>query len=295
MNLLMVTVAVVLALAALTVALALVGARRWSAQTDGLLQQIEPADASPLPTVQGPCHDRHELDGLPAPVQRYFRLVLPERQPIIATTTLAVSGTFNLSATGQRWRPFTSTQRVATQRPGFVWDARIAMLPGLPVHVVDGYVQGQGVLHAALLGLVTVAELRGGGEIARGELMRWLAEAAWYPTALLPSQGVRWQAVDEHSADATVVDGALSLTMRFHFDAAGHIVSAWSAGRGAVSGRGAARTTVMMPWEGRWADYQRRNGLLLPMQGEAAWLPPGGARRPYFVGRVDRIAHTFRV
>ena len=38
------------------------------------------------------------------------------------------------------------------------------------------------------------------GEVAQGELMRFFAEAAWYPTALLPSQGVRWQAVDDTSA-----------------------------------------------------------------------------------------------
>ena len=40
------------------------------------------------------------------------------------------------------------------------------------------------------------------GEVAQGELMRFFAEAAWYPTALLPSQGVRWQAVDDTSARA---------------------------------------------------------------------------------------------
>lgn len=47
------------------------------------------------------------------------------------------------------------------------------------------------------------ADLRGAlGEVAQGELMRFFAEAAWYPTALLPSQGVRWQAVDDTSARA---------------------------------------------------------------------------------------------
>ena len=60
-----------------------------------------------------------------------------------------------------------------------------------------------------------------GDELARGELMRYLAEAAWYPTALLPGQGVRWQAVDEHSADATLRDGAVEMTLRFVFSADG--------------------------------------------------------------------------
>lgn len=37
----------------------------------------------------------------------------------------------------------------------------------------------------------------------RPELMRLLGEAAWYPTVLLPGQGVRWQPVDDRSAEAT--------------------------------------------------------------------------------------------
>ena len=62
------------------------------------------------------------------------------------------------------------------------------MLPGLVVRVHDSYIAGVGTLHAALLGFFTVAEVQGCGEIARGELMRYFAEAVWYPTALLPSQ-----------------------------------------------------------------------------------------------------------
>ena len=42
---------------------------------------------------------------------------------------------------------------------------------------------------------------------------------------------------------------------------------------------------VMLPWEGRWSHYQRRHGMLLPMQGEAAWLLPEG-RKGYFKGTV---------
>ena len=81
------------------------------------------------------------------------------------------------------------------------------MLPGLPVRVHDAYIAGEGILHASLFGLVSVANLRGTPEAAQGELLRLLAEAAWYPTALLPSQGVRWEAVDDSSAKATLKDG----------------------------------------------------------------------------------------
>ena len=50
------------------------------------------------------------------------------------------------------------------------------------------------------IGLFTVAAMHNTAELNQGELMRFFAEAAWYPTALLPSQGVVWEAIDDNSA-----------------------------------------------------------------------------------------------
>ncbi|CAM3416191.1 hypothetical protein POHY109586_06685 [Polaromonas hydrogenivorans] len=70
-------------------------------------------------------------------------------------------------------------EAVVTRRPGFLWDAEVSMLPGVAVRVVDSYIAGEGLLQAAALGLFTVADVHGGGEIACGEMMRFFAEAAW--------------------------------------------------------------------------------------------------------------------
>lgn len=189
--------------------LSVYGAARWERATRTLLGQLESARLPPL-TAR---YDARELEGLPAPVQRYFRTVLKDGQPIVAAASVDHVGTFNVGEASAQWKPFTSRQGVVTRRPGFVWDGRVRMLPGLAVHVHDAYVAGTGILHPALLGLFTLTDLRGSGDVAQGELMRFFAEAAWYPTALLPSQGVRWEAVDERSARATLVDGTLSLTL----------------------------------------------------------------------------------
>ena len=195
------------------------GSKRWTDATLTLTRGLDAAriDArvNPPPPTR---YDSRELEGLPAPVQRYFRAVLKEGQPVIAAATVELAGTFNMSATDEQWKPFTSRQRVVTRRPGFLWDAQVSMLPGLTVRVVDSYIAGKGLLHAAILGLFTVADVSGGGEIARGEFMRFFAEMAWYPTALLPSQGVRWEALDDRSANATIVDGPLTLTLLFRFN-----------------------------------------------------------------------------
>lgn len=266
------------------------GARRWADATRVLASHLEAGrlddkPAGPAPTTR---YDARELEGLPAPVQRYLRTVLKDGQPIISAVTIDLAGTFNMSTTGEQWKPFTSRQRVVTRRPGFLWDASISMLPGLTVRVVDSYILGRGLLHATIEGLITMADIRGEGDIARGEFMRYFAEAAWYPTALLPSQGVRWEAVDEHSAHATIVDGPLTLTLLFRFNAAGLIDSFRAEARGSMVGD----KMVMAPWEGTWSNYQVRDGVQVPFTGEVAWMRPEG-RKPYFVGTVASMAFEF--
>lgn len=207
---------------------------------------------------------------------------------MVTAVNVEHAGSFNMSETGEQWKPFTSTQRVITKRPGFVWNARIAMMPGMPVRVHDAYVAGEGILHAALLGLLSLVDLRSTPEVAQGELMRFFAEAAWYPAALLPSQGVQWEALDHTSAKATMKDGETTLTLLFGFDQAGLIRLA----RAEARGRTVNGAVVPTPWEGRWRNYEWRDGMRVPLEGEVSWLLPDGPK-PYWHGRITRVTYEF--
>ncbi|MGA7181258.1 MAG: DUF6544 family protein [Thiobacillaceae bacterium] len=277
-------------LAIAAVGLSAYGSKRWTESMRMLTSRLDAARANEkVRPPSSPANiEWRELEGLPAPVQRYFRAALKEGQPIIAAVTVELVGTINLSATEERWKPFTSRQRIVTRRPGFLWDAQVSMLPGVVVRVVDSYIAGEGLLRAAILGMFTVADVRGGGEIARGEFMRYFAEAAWYPTALLPSQGVRWEAVDDASANATIVDGPLTLTLMFRFNDAGLIDSFRAEARGA----GVGKEMVMVPWEGNWSDYRLHDGMTVPFTGEVAWMRPEG-RKPYFLGAITSLTYEY--
>lgn len=258
------------------------GQWRWAKKTQALLAGLESARL-PLPTER---FDPQELATLPDPVARHLHQALPPGTPIIRAVDVMHKGVFNLGLETEQWKPFTSRQRVVTRRPGFVWDGRVSMAPGLAVHVHDAYVAGEGILEPAILGLIPLAQMRDRGEVARGELMRFMAEAAWYPTALLPSQGMRWAPIDDRTARAILVDGALTLSMTFHFGADGLIEAIRAEARGrTVGGR-----VIPTPWEARLYNYQRRDGLLVPTEGEVAWLTPKG-RRPYWRGTITTIAY----
>lgn len=278
----LVLIGVLLALA--WAGLTALGSLRWARATQAITARLE-GQRQPASTAR---YDPRELEDLPAPVRRYFSTVLTPGQPFVTATTLEHTGSFNMSPTGEQWKPFTSRQRVIVHKPGFLWNARIAMAPGVAVRVHDSYSDGKGLLHAAVLGLFSVARLQGGGELARGELMRFFAEAAWYPTALLPSQGVRWAAVDEHSANATLTDGALSLTLLFRFDASGLMTSMRAEARGRIVGKEVSSA----PWEGTWSNHQRVDSMTVPLTGEVAWLLPEG-RKTYWRGTVTSLSHEW--
>jgi hypothetical protein len=258
------------------------GARRARAETRELRNRLDRCAQSKAPELV----DFVELEGLPAPVQRFFRATLTEGNRIVRRVRMQQSGTFNLGEESDRWKPFTADQSVVTGPPGFDWSGRIQMLPALSVLVHDAYVEGEGILHAAVLGLFTVANLRGGGPIAEGELVRYLAEAAWYPTALLPSQGVTWEALDADSAAATLSDRDHTVSLVFTFDANGQIATVRAESR-ARSVRG---DLVPTPWQGKFWNYAEFEGVKVPQEGEVAWLVGGGAK-PYWRGRLMALSY----
>jgi hypothetical protein len=260
---------------------AVYGRYRWQMNTDKLRAKL----TSGQRTIEPKIYDQKELEGLPAPVQRFFRTVLKDGQEIVAAVKLSQQGQFNLNELEDKWNPFTATQIVITQRLGFDWDARIQMAPGLNAFVHDTYLLGEGNLHASLLGLFTLANMRTTPELNQGELLRFFAEALWYPTALLPSQGVRWEPIDDNSARATLTDAATTVSAVFQFNADGTISTF----------RAEARyrdKLTAMPWGGSFRDYAVRDGMLIPLEGEVGWEYPEGTRL-YFKGKTTEISYEF--
>ena len=58
---------------------------------------------------------------------------------------------------------------------------------------------------------------------------------------------------------------------------------AWAYHRGAV---------IPTPWEARWSDYERRDGMRIPTGGEVAWMLPERPK-PYFRGRITSLRYGF--
>ena len=89
---------VVATLAVLVVGFTAYGSWRWKEGSAAFLARLETA-RQPHAVVR---HDARELEGLPAPVQRYFRAAWTDGQAIITAVSIRHAGTFNMSATAEQ-------------------------------------------------------------------------------------------------------------------------------------------------------------------------------------------------
>lgn len=74
------------------------------------------------------------------------------------------------------------------------------------------------------MSVFTLADAPRGKELDESELMRWVAEAPLFPTALLPSSYLHWEAVNSSSSKALVDSAGISIELLFHFSDKGEII-----------------------------------------------------------------------
>jgi hypothetical protein len=197
------------------------------------------------------------------------------------------TGEFRTDGSDAGWRPFRSVQHFTTDPPGFVWDAAIRMAPFLEVRVRDSYVDGRGSMLGKLAGVVPVVDQQGTAELAAGALSRWLGEAVWFPTALLPRPGLAWEAVDRRTARATLTDAGNTVSMDCRFGDDGRIVGVTAERYRDVDGVG-----VLTPWQVEFDEYEEFGGMRIPASAEVAWIL-SGRRSAYWRGRVSRADYRF--
>lgn len=160
---------------------------------------------------------------MPDPVRRYFNHVLPDGQPPVCLMRMRQRGVLRTNPRSMRWMKFSATQVVDPPSRCFSWHASVRFLPLLHLAVRDGYADGVGSGEVRLLSVITVASDGDKPEINAASLHRYLAESVWYPTALLPTAGVRWSPINDRRARATLTDRANTVSLEFCFNRVGEV------------------------------------------------------------------------
>jgi hypothetical protein len=284
-NRLRVRTALLVVAAVLLLALAAwVGSHRLDRTTDWIAEQLVRSAPSAAAT-----HVRFDsFDPLPAPVARYLRHVLTDGQPLIRVARFSQVGELRTDTESGRWVGFKARQISVPQAPGFVWDARVSLAFLLSLRVRDSYAGGEGSGRVTLLGVIPAGADSGGAELNSGALHRFLAEAVWYPTALLPSPSLVWSPIDSTKSLATLTVAGTTVSLEFWFNPAGEVSGIYSPGRwGRFHGK-----YHQVPWEGHFQGYLREDGMLLPSRGEVGWYS-NGSWESVWKGRVLESTFEF--
>ena len=206
------------------------------------------------------------LGDLPPPVARYLRLALPLRKAI-EQVRLTQTGTLRTDATAERWMAFEAAHLVVPPAAGFLWNARVRVAPLLHVRVRDALIDGIGSGQVSLMSAFPVSAATGGLEMNSGSLHRYLAEAVWYPSALLPSSQLQWTPIDATKALATLTNGRVSVSLEFRFEDSGEVTGIYTPARWGTFAGGYKQ----VPWEGHFREYRERDGVMVPTHGEVGW------------------------
>lgn len=260
----------------------LVGQGRESAQTEALADRLIGGSTLPADTFV----NFAGFANLPPPVARYFRYALTDGQPMIREVRMRQSGVLRTATQSETWLSFTADHLAVPAATGFLWNARIVLPAAMHLRVLDGYIDGEGSGRVSLMSAFPVATESGLPELDAGALHRYLAEAVWYPTALLPAAGVSWRAIDERSALATLSDHGTTVSLEFRFGGDGAVTGIYTPTRfGHFDG--AWREAA---WEGRFSDYIDHAGMRIPRQGEVGWHE-GGELRIVWEGTIVNVRY----
>jgi hypothetical protein len=242
-------------------------------RTDAMIARLEHAGVTERSTLP-----------VPAIIRSFARRAGCEN-PVPNTVRLSQRGDMRMNPR-DRWWPFTAEQVISIHKPGFAWLTGMQAAPLVSTHILDCYVDGEGLLEARLFGSLPLARAAG-AQVTKGELMRYLAELAWAPHAMLRNPQLSWREIDTTTVEVSADSQAGSAPVRLIFEN-GDITRIEADDRPRMIGR----RIVPTRWQGRCCDYREMNGCRIPTRAVVSWLLED---RPfeYWRGRVTAFQMKF--
>lgn len=220
-----------------------------------------------------------ELERLPAPVRRWLEASGVVGKPRARTVRLRQSGQLR-TAVDQPFMAAEAEQFFNVMEPAFVWRVRVKMARVLPISGRDSYRGGHGRMQISLGSLLPLVDAQG-PQIDQGTLLRFLGEMVWFPSAALRPY-LRWEALDENRARATMTYGGVSASGDFTFDAQGRMLRMDA--RRFLGGGDDAR---LEHWSVPARAWARVRGIEIPVEGDVVWRLASGDFNYYAWRIVD--------
>lgn len=230
--------------------------RRVDAEVATLFGELET-----LPTY----HAERELEGLPAPVQRFMRRNLDDGAPHLSCVRLRKTGTVR-ERPGQPWTEYEAEEYVVASTPALLWYARLRPFPLVWVDSRELLLQGRGHALAKLFSTLPSVD-RDDDATRRALMLRWMASLVYVPSALLAREGLSWTALDDDRAELRLSEGELEVHGIFVFDDKGDVIRFESEER---PWTGDSRPSTAL-WIVEYGEHRGFGSLSIPTRVAQRW------------------------
>lgn len=227
--------------------------------------------------------DPDETADLPSPARRYLLHAIQPATPLAGHVHLRMHGQMALKPGGSML-PMHAVQVIAVPH-GFVWSATVGPWWSRIVGY-DAYESGNGEMQWKLWNIFPIVDASG-PDISRSAAGRLAIESIFMPSALLPSQGASWEAVDDSTARValTLADAEHVLDLTVDNDGRLIAVTMMRWGNQNATGR-----YEMEPF-GTFSIQEEKSfgGYTIPTRLSVGWRPGSDDPFEFFFAEIDHM------
>jgi hypothetical protein len=216
-------------------------------------------------------------DGLPAPVERFYRAITGERVPVI--TSGVFTGTAQLTFNGITFPSRLRFTHEAGQNYRHYIESAVFGQPLLKVN--ETYLDGIGRMELPFGVVENEPKIN-----MAANLGLW-GESIWLPSLFVTDPRTRWEAVDENSARLYVPFGDEEDTFTAVFDPETGLLAYMEAMRYRE-----ATDEARIPWRLEPIVWEPVHGMMIPIVSAVTW---GDQGKPWLVITLDDVAYNVDV
>lgn len=203
---------------------------------------------------------------LPSPVKKWLECSGAIGSAIPNGVSIRQKGEMRLKP-GGRWMGFKARQIFRSDTPSFIWSVKIRQ-PFFTMTGRDIFLDGKASMKILLFSLFEIVNISGNEKTDEDSCIRYLAEMCWFPSAALADY-IRWEAIDEHHAKATMEFGNRKVSGVFRFTKHGDILSF-------TAERHYGPRQISTTWEVVNTEWQLFGGFHIPSRSSVTWKLPDG-------------------
>lgn len=217
-----------------------------------------------------------QYESLPAPVSRYLHYALGNKSKMDISVQYKQAGWIQINLKEKfydhpNWKYVVAESRVRLDQPAFFWQTLIHLGCEFWLKGWYWFDSLNTELYLTWMGVIPLIQHHD-PELQQNALGQFLMQLPWMPTAMLPSEYLEWEAIDDTSAQARISIGRNKLTGFFHFDSTGKIIRFITNDMRRMTNSGYIHESRMVKYD----QYEQFMNMQVPARLYFFWNTPAG-------------------